>query len=109
MRNGKALIQFWIDESECKVFDKRVKKSGLTRSAYLRFLIRNRVPQDLPPPDYHGMMRQLFGISNNLNQLAMRANQGGMLDSQQYDENVRQLNRAVLEIRRAVTLPRKVE
>ena len=107
MRNGKTLIQFWIDESERKAFDKRVRKSGLTRSAYLRFLIRNHVPQDLPPPDYHGMMRKLFGISNNLNQLAIKAHQFGMLDSRQYEENVKQLNQAVLDIQRSVTLPRR--
>lgn len=107
MRNGAVLIQFWMPESECKRLDKRVKKSGLTRSAYLRFLIQNLVPQDLPPLDYHRMMRQLFGISNNLNQLAIKAHEFGMLDTKQYEENVKELNRAVLEIKRAVTLPRK--
>ena len=109
MRKRNISIRFWLNASECKVLDKRSKKSGLSRSAYLRFLIQNLVPQDLPPPDYHSMMRQLYGISNSLNRLAINAHQFGMLDSRQYDENVQALNHALLEIQKAVTLPQRIK
>lgn len=108
MRSRNHPIRFWLHENELHALDKRVQKSGLTRSAYLRFLIQNLVPQDLPPPDYHRMMRQLFGISNNLNQLAVKAHALGMLDTKQYEENVTDLNRAILEIKQAVTLPKEL-
>ena len=109
MRKRNISVRFWLSASECRALDKRSKKSGLSRSAYLRFLIQNLLPQEFPPPDYHSMMRQLYGISNNLNQLAIKAHQFGMLDSRQYDENVQALNRALLEIQKAVTLPVRVE
>ena len=108
MEKRNIEIKVRLNRKEHESLQKRVKKSGLSRETYLRFLIQNLVPQDLPPPDYHSMMRQLYGISNNLNQLAIKAHQFGMLDSRQYDENVQALNHAVLEIQRAVTLPQRV-
>jgi len=44
-------------------------------------------PQDAPPPDYYAMMRELHGIGNNLNQIAVKAHTLNALDVQRYDEN----------------------
>ena len=107
MRNENVLIQFWMSKPERKVLDKRAKKSGLSRSAYLRFLVKNRIPKDLPPPDYYNMMRQLYGIANNLNQIAAKAHHFGSLDVGRYDENIKHLNHAILQIEDAVLLPEK--
>ena len=109
METRSIEIKIRLNRKEFEALHKRVKKSGLSRETYLRFLIQNLVPQDLPPPDYHNMMRQLFRISNNLNQLAMKAHQFGSIDAKRYDENTQALNRAVLEIQQAVIRPRKME
>jgi len=109
MRNGNVLIQFWIPESERDVFDRCVKKSGLSRSAYLRHLIKNLVPTDQPPPDYFSMARTLNAIGNNLNQVAQKAHALNVIDVQWYEENVTALDRAIIEITNAVMHPRKIE
>ena len=75
MRKRNVHIQFWLDKKEAKAFQKKVKRSGLSREAYLRHLVNGLEPQDAPPPDYYAMMRELHGIGNNLNQIARHLNE----------------------------------
>jgi hypothetical protein len=109
MRTRNIHIQFWLNKKEAEAFDKKVKRSGLSREAYLRHLINGLVPTDAPPPDYHAMMRGLRAIGTNLNQIAQKAHVLNVLDVKRYDENVAILNKAVVEITNAVMLPRKIE
>ena len=46
MRKRNVHIQFWLDKKEADVFQKKVKKSGLSREAYLRHLVNGLEPQD---------------------------------------------------------------
>lgn len=67
-------IKVRLNRKEAEILNKRVKKSRLSREAYLRHLIDGVVPQDSPPPDYYSMMRELHGVANNLNQIAQEGN-----------------------------------
>lgn len=109
MRKRNVHIQFWLDKKEAEVFNKRVKRSGLSREAYLRHLINGLVPRDAPPPDYFSMMRELHGIGNNLNQIAQKAHTLNVVDVQRYDTAVRQFEAAVKKITEAVVLPQPME
>ena len=71
MRKRNVAILFRLNKKEAEALDKKVKKSGLNREAYLRQLISGVVPKDAPPPDYYSMMRELHKIGNNLNQMAV--------------------------------------
>ncbi len=51
---------------------------GQTLARVVRNLIRQPVPALTPGQD--ALLRQLAGMANNLNQLAKRANQGGLLE-----------------------------
>lgn len=73
MRKRNVHIQIWLDKKEAEALQKRGKKSGLSREAYLRHLVNGLMPQDSPTPDYYAMMRELHGIGNNLNQIAVKA------------------------------------
>ena len=69
MRKRNVAILFRLNKKEAEVLDKKVKKSGLNREAYLRQLISGVVPRDAPPPDYYSMMRELctlYHLSYNL-------------------------------------------
>ncbi len=81
MRKRNVRIQFWLNKKETEALDKRVKRSGLSREAYLRHLINGLVPRDAPPPDYFSMMRELHGIGNNLNQIAQKAHTLNVVDT----------------------------
>lgn len=106
MRKRNVRIQFWLDKKEAEAFQKKVRKSGLSREAYLRHLVNGLTPREAPPPDYFSMMRELHGIGNNLNQIAQKAHVLKVMDVQRYDEAVRQFERAVKSITEAVILPR---
>ena len=108
MRKRNVAILFRLNKKEAEVLDKKVKKSGLNREAYLRQLISG-VPRDAPPPDYYSMMRELHKIGNNLNQIAQKAHVLNVIDVQRYDQEVWKFNEAVRKITEAVILPEKNE
>jgi hypothetical protein len=109
MRKRNIQIIIRLDSNEHEKLMRWIKKSGMSQSAYLRHLINGLVPTDMPPPDYHTMMRELRQIGNSLSQIAWKANALNVLDAQQYDENAAVLKKAVVEITNAVMLPRKME
>ena len=109
MRKRNVAILFRLNKKEAEALDKKVKRSGLNREAYLRQLISGVVPRDAPPPDYYSMMRELHGIGNNLNQIAAKAHTLNALDVQRYDEACRKIDTAVKKITEAVILPRPME
>ena len=108
MRKRNIALLFRRNRKEAEALDKRVKKSGLSREAYLRQLINGLVPRNAPPPDYYSMMRELHQIGNNLNQIAQKAHVLNVIDVQRYDREVRKFRQAVEQITEAVVLPEKI-
>ena len=106
MRKRNVHVQFWLDKKEAEAFNKKVKRSGLSREAYLRHLVNGLVPQDAPPPAYYDFMRELHRIGGNLNQIAQKAHTLNVIDVQRYDAAVSQFESAVKEITEAVLQPR---
>ena len=109
MRKRNVPVMFRLNRKEAEVLDKKVKKSGLNREAYLRQLITGVVPRDTPPPDYYSMMRELHKIGNNLNQIAQKAHTLNVIDVQRYDGAMRMFEKTVKEITEAVILPENAE
>ena len=105
MRKRNVAILFRLNRKEAETLDKKVKKSGLSREAYLRHLISGVVPRDAPPPDYYSMMRELHRIGNNLNQIAQKAHILNVFDVQRYDRDMRLFEDIVKRITEAVILP----
>lgn len=98
-------IKVRLSRKEAEALQKRVKKSGLSREAYIRHLIDGCVPRDAPSADYYSMMRELHGIGKNLNQIATKAHVLNVMDAQRYDEEVRRLEDTIRKITAAVILP----
>lgn len=105
MRKRNVAILFRLNRKEAETLDKKVKKSGLSREAYLRHLISGVVPRDAPPPDYYSMMRELHRIGNNLNQIAQKVHTLNVVDVQRYDRDMRMFEDTVKKITEAVILP----
>ena len=105
MRKRNVAILFRLNRKEAEALDKKVKKSGLNREAYLRHLISGVVPRDAPPPDYYSMMRELHRIGNHLNQIAQKAHTLNVIDVQRYDRDMRLFENTVKKITEAVILP----
>ena len=108
MRSRNIRLQVWVNEKELAMLDRKAQRSRLTRAAYIRQLIKGYIPRDAPPPDYYAMMRQLYRIGNNLNQIAQKAHVLNVIDVQRYDAGVRQFEEVVRAITKATILPRKM-
>ena len=109
MNQRNIEIKVRLNKRESEKLNKLVKKSRLSREAYLRHLINGVVPRDAPPPDYCAMMRELYRIGSNLNQIAQKAHILNAVDAQRYDEDVRRLESAVRQITAAVVEPKPME
>lgn len=105
-RNIKVTVR--LNSKECQKLKKNVKKSGLSQETYIRTLLDGYAPKELPPPDYHSMMRELNAIGNSINQIAARANATGFFLAEDYAVYMKEFTRITLDIQKAVTLPTKV-
>ena len=109
MRTRNNMIRFRLSDSEVERFDHLVKKSGLSREAYLRQIIAGLQPRDQPPPDYRLFMRQFYSIGNSLNQIARKAHALNVIDTQKYDEEIAKYHDALTRVEEAVICPEKVD
>ena len=108
MRKRNIQVMVHLNSKEYQALMKKVKKTGLSRETYLRQLMNGYVPKELPPLDYHGMMRELNAIGNSINQIAARANATGFFLAEEYAGYMDEFRDAVLNIQRAVTQPEKL-
>ena len=108
MRKRGVHIQLWLSETEAARLQRLVKRSGLSREAYLRHLINGVVPQEIPPPDYYVFMERLYQVGNLLEQISRQAQVQGAVDTAPYEEAVGQFDQLVEDITTAVILPRRM-
>jgi len=108
LNNRTIEIKVRLNQKEADILNEKVKKSRLSREAYLRQLIGGLMPQDAPPPDYYTMMKELYKIGNNLNQIARKAQSMNMIDAPLYKKVVVEFETAVKKITEAVILPRQL-
>jgi hypothetical protein len=106
--NRNCKITFRLNEAELAKYKGMVKKSGVSQEAYFRHYINGYVPPDTPPPDYYSMMKELYHIGNNLNQIAFIANATGIIDSDKYQDNIRLLKDTIENITKTVISPKRI-
>ena len=107
MRKRPISFLVRLNESEHARLMTEVKKTGLSREAYIRALINGYIPKPLPPLDYYAMMRELNAIGNNLNQLTVKAHTTGHLERAAFQVEADRLRHAVQQIQQAVTEPER--
>lgn len=99
--------QFWLSEKENANFMKKVELSGLSQSAVLRILIKGYEPREKPDDRFYDLMRQFYAMSNNLNQIAIKANSLGFVDTRLLKDKIDKLNKFQLEIEKKYLYPEK--
>ena len=87
-----------MTESEAAALNRDVKKAGVSREAYLRSLIRKMPLKEKPPKDVIDILKNLQQINNNMNQIAVKANAKGFVDTASYWENVSWLKDTVSKL-----------
>ncbi len=106
MRTRNNDVHLRLNDKELSKLDALVRRSGLTRQAYLRHLINGHQPRDMPPPDFRPMMRQLYACGNSLNQIARKAHVLGVIDVQKYDETVSLFREIVIRLNNSYINPK---
>ena len=109
MRKRDVHVQLWLNQKEAEALSRNAERCRLTQSAYLRHLIMGFAPREAPPPDYYAMMRQLYSVTNNLNQIARKAHVLNVIDAQGYDKYARMAEESILKIMGEVIAPQRME
>ncbi len=65
-----------LSESDSKLLEKNTKQCGLSKTAYIRQLIRGIPVKALPPREVTDLYREINAIGRNINQIARSANAG---------------------------------
>ncbi|GFI40732.1 hypothetical protein IMSAGC017_00767 [Thomasclavelia cocleata] len=101
----KNEIKLRLNDDELSKLNLEVEKSGLSREAYLRSLIKYELPRGKPTKDYLEIIHQIKMIGNNLNQIAVIAYKTNAIDIVRYKEEVRKLKIQLAEIKRIASQP----
>ncbi len=84
-----------LTKEEDALLNRNAERAGLSKSVFIRKAITGAEIRELPPVDYFEVLKHLRQINNNMNQLAVRANYLGLIDSGEYRRNVDMLQEAV--------------
>ena len=101
-------IALRLSPEELANLEQAAALSGMSKSNYLRMLIRGYLPRQTPPEPFQEAMRQLREISGSMAQIAYTAQAQGAVDAPEYSATVQCLFAEILTLERAVMLPEKI-
>lgn len=107
MRKRNVDKHIWFDRQEAQDLQKKAKKACLTEAALIRLLIRGYEPREKPDERFYDAMRELSAIGNNINQLAIKANALGFVDSQMLKNEALRWHKFQAAIEREFLRPEK--
>lgn len=99
--------QFWFSKSEAQDLQKKAKKTCLSEAALVRLLVRGYEPKERPDEKFYDVMRQLSAIGNNINQLSVKANALGFIDSQMLKAEALRWHKFQADVERKFLRPEK--
>ena len=104
MRKRSVQILFRLNEEEAEYLYELVRKSGRSKEAFLREMVKGYQLCEKP----YQIMRELSAIGNRINQLAAKANALNFIDTPMLREEARKWHDFQLDVRKKYLLPRKV-
>ena len=101
-------IALRLSPEELANLEQAAALSGMSKSNYLRMLIRGYLPRQTLPEPFQEAMKELRDISANMVQIAYTAQAQGATDAQEYSATVQRLFAEILTLERAAMLPEKI-
>ncbi len=89
MRKRNVQILFRLNDEEAEQLQILVERSGRSREAFLREMVKGYRLCEKPDPEFYQMMRELSAIGNRINQLAAKANALDFVDAPMLKEEAR--------------------
>ena len=108
MRKRSVQILFRLNEEEAEYLYELVRKSGRSKEAFLREMVKGYQLCEKPDPEFYRIMRELSAIGNRINQLAAKANALDFVDAPMLREEVKKWHDFQIDVRKKYLLPRKV-
>ena len=102
MRTREHQIKTRLDDKEYENFQTKLKKTGLSTEEYLRSVIEEIQPKELPPMQFQDVLRELRQINVNMNQIAMKAHTLHFIDAPFYNDCHKDLQASIGKIMRAI-------
>ena len=105
MRKRNIRLCVRLSDDENNIITDRIKKTGLSKEAYLRSILLGSIPKEKPDNRFYAIMKDLSGIANTTNQLARRANATGSIHSHTLQTEAEKWSRFQTTMREAILLP----
>ena len=102
MRKRNVQILFRLTEEEAEQLYSLVQKSGCSKEAFLRGMVKGYRLCEKPDPEFYKMMREL-----SANQLAAKANALNFVDAPMLKEEAQRWHEFQIAVRKKYLLPRK--
>lgn len=81
MRERPIKQQLYLDLQEKKILKEKSKRVGLNQSEFLRSCIKGYKIKEQPTKEIREFIKQVSGIANNINQIAIKTNIRGYVET----------------------------
>ena len=102
MRERTIKKQIWIKQEEDNLLKLKSKKAGLNESEFLRSCIKGYKIKEQPTKEIKKFIKQISGIANNINQIAIRVNVSGYIQKEELEYLKNTINQFILEFQKKV-------
>ena len=102
MRKRNIKKQIWLDIKEDELLKRKSKEAGLSESEFIRSLIKGYRIKEQPNEIILKFMRQLYGIANNINQIARDTNSFGMVRPEDYEYIKEEISNFILNFEKEI-------
>lgn len=102
MRKRTIKKQIWINQNEDNLLKYKSKKSGLNESEFLRSCIKGYKVKEQPAKEIREFLKQISGIANNVNQIALRVNVNGNIQTDDIKYLKENINQFILDFQKKV-------
>ncbi len=102
MRKRTIKKQMWINQEEDNLLKLKSKKAGLNESEFLRSCIKGYKIKEQPTKEIREFIKQISGIANNINQIAIRVNVRGYIQKEELEYLRNTINQFILEFQKKV-------
>lgn len=102
MREKTIKKQFWINQEEENLLKTKSKKAGLNESEFLRSCIKGYKIKEQPTEEIREFTKQISGIANNINQIAIRVNIRGYAQTEELEYLKNTINQFIIEFQKKI-------
>lgn len=84
--NKDVVIRLRMTKEEADDLNKKVQLTGLTKSSFIRVLIAGYIPKPKPDKEFYVLLRKLYAVCNDINQLTAKAHTLNFIDVPMFKE-----------------------